>query len=54
MRHWQRHAPASVLHSHPLSGRMKVQSQLQSLLPLVGADGELLPDPVESGQGVSR
>lgn len=33
---------------------MEAQSQLQSLLSLLGADGELFPDPVESGQSVSR
>lgn len=33
---------------------MEAQSQLQSLLSLLGANGELFPDPVESGQSVSR
>lgn len=33
---------------------MEVQSQLQSLLSLFGADGELFPDSVESRQSVSR
>lgn len=32
---------------------MEVQGQLQPLLPLVGADGELLPHPVESRQSVA-
>lgn len=32
---------------------MEVQSQLQPLLPLLGADRKLFPHPVEPRQGVS-
>lgn len=32
---------------------MEAQRQLQSLLPLLAADAELLPHPVESRQGVT-
>lgn len=39
--------------SHLFSGGVEVQSQLQSLLSLFGADGELFPDSVESRQSVS-
>ena len=39
--------------THPLSSQVEVQSQLQPLLSLVGADAELLPDPVEARQRVS-